>query len=398
MQSSIISSSRRGYVVPALLLGTAFFIATTYSAHAMTSAEQFAQMESQLKAASQHLTELQMSRQSGLVLGVSTMPPVPVRPVCSLNTDKNVYKLGDSIKVSWSTTGTKDVKFITRLEGTRKDNLTYPVDALSLSGSVPVKALILGLPAITILAESITGHRSICTKTVVVTDESAGKADSRIAFLQAKIIASSKKINKIETQQANLNKKFWDEIYKQFALLTEIEKLQGSVGPVAASGTSAWLKGEYIGSKQTLNSNNLETVLDDVGIFSLTVALTATNDDVYIPKIAQRAGFGGVMGISYVTQDQTTGKATALGKASASLTSSAQVSGNFYKIVEGTTENFTVTVNYDPAAAGTFKVQLVNVFFNTKPVNPDVNNFSNNILLPKPNGFDRGYYSEALVI
>jgi len=155
---------------------------------------------------------------------------------------------------------------------------------------------------------------------------------------------------------------------------------------------------QYIGSKQTLNSNNLETVLDDVGIFSLTVALTATNDDVYIPKIAQRAGFGGVMGISYVTQDQTTGKATALGKASASLTSSAQVSGNFYKIVEGTTENFTVTVNYDPAAAGTFKVQLVNVFFNTKPVNPDVNNFSNNILLPKPNGFDRGYYSEALVI
>jgi hypothetical protein len=79
----------------------------------------------------------------------------------------------------------------------------------------------------------------------------------------------------------------------------------------------------------------------------------------------------GTAGVNFLVQDNT-GTQVAAGTSTASLTSTADTDGSRFKVNEGETETFTLTVNYDPTTAGSFfQVQLYSLNFNDSNADPD---------------------------
>ncbi len=95
---------------------------------------------------------------------------------------------------------------------------------------------------------------------------------------------------------------------------------------------------------------------DTIGEFSLEFEVTAIEGDFYV---ANNTGTTSVTsGVKYAVDG---GAATV----SAVLDSTGDEANNAFKVKEGETETFTLTVTVDPAAAGTFRVSLNEVFYAT---------------------------------
>jgi hypothetical protein len=126
---------------------------------------------------------------------------------------------------------------------------------------------------------------------------------------------------------------------------------------------------EFVSSTESLKANSDTTTADDEGVFVLKFDVTAFETDLWINKTA---GFGvtmGTAGANFLVVDSS-GVPIVAGTSTAALSSTADTDGTQYKVAEGETETFTLTVNYDPETAGFYHVQLYSLNWATTPINP----------------------------
>ena len=122
---------------------------------------------------------------------------------------------------------------------------------------------------------------------------------------------------------------------------------------------------ELTDDSTSVKANTTDDLTDDEGVFTLKFDVTAFETDLYIDDVATRGTSMGTAGVSYTVN--TSGAATTTGTIiSAELTSSASLdSSTRYKVAEGETESFTLTVNYDPSIRTSYRLQLYSVNFAT---------------------------------
>ena len=126
---------------------------------------------------------------------------------------------------------------------------------------------------------------------------------------------------------------------------------------------------ELASTSETLKANTDSTTADDEGVFVLKFDVTAFEQDLFIAKSAAASTTLGVAGVNYVVEDSA-GAAVGAGTSTASLSSNATSQGSYFKVAEGETKTFTLTVNYDPATSGFYQVQLHSVAFAATAVAP----------------------------
>ena len=183
--------------------------------------------------------------------------------------------------------------------------------------------------------------------------------------------------------------------FKSLALANEGATVQASVVDTADAGTDVdvdaeseggedlAVDGSATGEEHTLRTSgaileagdmsevikaNTDTVTtDDEGVFKIEFDVTAFEDDLYVDDTALRGTVETDTGVNF--QILSGGSATTTGSAIATLDSDAEMEGARFLVEEGSTETFTLTVEYDPAITGSYKLQLYSLNFNT--VNAD---------------------------
>lgn len=139
---------------------------------------------------------------------------------------------------------------------------------------------------------------------------------------------------------------------------THTMRTQGAV--IAAQSTSVAFK-----------ANSSNTKDDDAGSYSITFDVTAFDGDIFIPKFADRGTSLGTAGANFVIEDMSNGgNAIASGTAVSSLASKATSEGSFFKVPEGETKSFTLTVEYDPDTSSFYALRLHSVNWNTSASAP----------------------------
>lgn len=121
---------------------------------------------------------------------------------------------------------------------------------------------------------------------------------------------------------------------------------------------------------ETLKINDDADTTDDEGVFVISFDVTAFETDLYLNKTAASGTAMGTAGASFLVEDNS-GNAVGAGTSSASLTSTADTDGTRFIVNEGETETFTLTVEYDPATAGFYQLQLYSLNFNNSNADPD---------------------------
>ncbi len=115
---------------------------------------------------------------------------------------------------------------------------------------------------------------------------------------------------------------------------------------------------------ETLNENDDASTTDDEGTFVIKFDVTAFETDLYIDDTATGGTVENNTGVNFqfLTSDDNVAATTSI---SASLTSTAEKeSPGRYKVAEGETETFTLTVVANPSTTGFHKVQLYSVNWN----------------------------------
>lgn len=120
---------------------------------------------------------------------------------------------------------------------------------------------------------------------------------------------------------------------------------------------------------ETIKANTDSTTADDEGVFKIEFDVTAFEDDLYIDDNATRGTVESNTGVNY--RILASGSATTTGTAVPTLDSDAELDGGRFLVEEGNTETFTLTVEFDPAITGSYKLELYSLNFNT--TNADAN-------------------------
>ncbi|HEY0948471.1 MAG TPA: peptidoglycan-binding protein [Candidatus Paceibacterota bacterium] len=115
---------------------------------------------------------------------------------------------------------------------------------------------------------------------------------------------------------------------------------------------------EAVSTSQSVTTPG-DTASSTYATYTIKFDVTALDEDAYITEAVGTIGTSTTNGVEY---DIFGGSYT--GTASAVLTSTAVDTGSYFRVDEGETETFTLTVTLDPAAAGTFGVKLDEVNFN----------------------------------
>ena len=118
----------------------------------------------------------------------------------------------------------------------------------------------------------------------------------------------------------------------------------------------------FVSADETLKANTDSTLTDDEGVFEIEFEVTAFGGDLYIDDSAASGTTLGTEGVNYRIYEG--GSVITTGARVATLDSDAELTGSRFKVEEGETETFTLTVEFDPAATGSFKVELYSVNFN----------------------------------
>lgn len=159
--------------------------------------------------------------------------------------------------------------------------------------------------------------------------------------------------------------------------------LEGSAAAISAEGAenltgSSQLSGSAISEEHTLRTegvilepnsfseveieNSDTTSADDEGNFVIKFDVTAFEADVFVPKTSFR-GASTTVGATYTIEDGS-GVVVTTGTTTHGLTSTADTEGSNFRVDEGQTETFTLTVVFDPVDGGLYQVQLGNFNFN----------------------------------
>jgi hypothetical protein len=126
---------------------------------------------------------------------------------------------------------------------------------------------------------------------------------------------------------------------------------------------------EFVSSTETQKDNSDATTTDDSGTFVLKFEVTAFEADLFVNKTAASGTAMGTVGVNYLVTDGS-GSAVSVGTPTQSLSSSASTEGGQYKIDQGETETFTLTVSLDPSATGFYGVQVYSLNFKTAAGDP----------------------------
>lgn len=352
MSHTIVENVQRSIKIAAF--ATVAFAITAVSAHAMTPAEQMQSMQSQLRTASEKLAAM---RPAGAVLGASstTSVVVPVRPVCRMSVDKKSYKLGETINVTWKTTGTKTVEFVPA-DGSA-DSLSFPSATLTTNGSAKITASVLGLPTIAIKVTSATGHTMTCSKVVSIVDTTASAKDSRVSALNAQILKLGSMVNSLMEKRDAIQQKIDDAVVRTAELQAKINEILSNPNG-SSTKASVSIPADGVETDTVIEGSN-----GNVGTFSIDYEVTAVDADIYMLTSAAKSGKAGA------NYRITTGSASSsvTGTQTAVLTSTADKDGSVYVVNEGETETFTLTVTFDPTVTGEYRLQLVNAQWATTP-------------------------------
>ena len=161
-----------------------------------------------------------------------------------------------------------------------------------------------------------------------------------------------------------------DEIDAEGADDLSSSQISGSAtGELHTLRTGGTTSGEVETSAE-LKTNSSATTEDDEGVFTIEFEVTAFEQDVYIDNSASRGTTTSSAGVNYILEDSSGDEVTA-GDVSANLDSSADVVDGRFRIQEGQTETFTLTVVYDPSTTGFYKLQLYTINYNDTSDDPD---------------------------
>lgn len=125
---------------------------------------------------------------------------------------------------------------------------------------------------------------------------------------------------------------------------------------------------EFVSATESKDTNSDSTTADDEGVFTIKFDVTAFETDIFVTKTAA-SGTAGTAGVDYRITDGSGGLSAGEknSSTSASLSSTADTDGSRYKINEGDTETFTLTVTHNPVTSAFYGVQLYG--FNWKATN-----------------------------
>ncbi len=127
---------------------------------------------------------------------------------------------------------------------------------------------------------------------------------------------------------------------------------------------------ELVSTDETFVENNDTSTGDNEGSFELVFDVTAFEQDVYLEKTTDRSSTTANQAVNYQVLDNN-GDEYLAGTVDAVLDSNADEEGSYYRVDEGETERFTLTVEFDPAAGGFYRVQLYSVNFNESAAAPN---------------------------
>jgi hypothetical protein len=125
---------------------------------------------------------------------------------------------------------------------------------------------------------------------------------------------------------------------------------------------------------ETLKANSDTTTSDDQGIFVVKFDVTAFDQDIYVNKSAvESTSTATTQGVNFIVTDGSGVRQVSAGTTTASLSSTADTEGTQYRVNEGETKTFTLTVTFDPTTAGFYGAQLYSFNFDeTAGSNPSV--------------------------
>lgn len=126
---------------------------------------------------------------------------------------------------------------------------------------------------------------------------------------------------------------------------------------------------ETTDTSEVSKANTDSTTADDEGVYTIEFEVTAFEDDLYIDDTATRGTVESNTGLNFLLT--VGGTATTAGTAVATVDSSAELDGGRYLVEEGSTETFTLTVEFDPNVTGSYKLRLYSVNFNDTNADAD---------------------------
>lgn len=138
-------------------------------------------------------------------------------------------------------------------------------------------------------------------------------------------------------------------------------QLQGSATGETHSLRTEGAELELTDDSTSLKGNTDSTTADDEGVYTLEFDVTAFNGDLYIDDSAASGTTMGTEGANFIVTQN--GSTVTTGVRVATLDSDATLTGGRFKVAEGSTKSFTLTVEYDPESTGSYKVQLYSVNF-----------------------------------
>lgn len=143
------------------------------------------------------------------------------------------------------------------------------------------------------------------------------------------------------------------------------------------TGEDADIEGSATGASHTIGLTGISVMAEGDSVnseaeegyatYTIEFSVTAEEDDAYIYNGAASTSVGATVGVVY----DITGTNWPGGTESAVITSSADMSGNYWVVDEGDTETFTLTVTLDPDASGTFALELEAIGFNNTAATAD---------------------------
>lgn len=180
------------------------------------------------------------------------------------------------------------------------------------------------------------------------------------------------------------------EFHAEFKALTSLFEgatvqgsVTGSTGVESEGADDITAEGSATGEKHTLRTegavisltsvtetsqtNTDSTTADDEGVYTFKFEVTAFEGDLWVNKTAASGTTMGTAGVNYIVED-TNGTQVGTpgnGTSTAALSSTAETDGTRFKVNEGETETFTLTVEWDPSTGGFYQVQLHSFNFKT---------------------------------
>lgn len=120
----------------------------------------------------------------------------------------------------------------------------------------------------------------------------------------------------------------------------------------------------------SIKDTNGNTAGGERGVYTIKFDVTAFGDTIYIPTGATTAtsSVSAASGLAYAIEnssgEQVALNGVGLASTTTAVSSSIASSGGYYRVDQGTTESFTLTVELTPLADGFFRAQLYGVNYN----------------------------------